>query len=121
MTNDEKLLVLAELLEMDEPSSADFRRLETYLKLAEREIISWRYGYSETKPCSFPDELDGVQLFAVVAGCNTSGAENQTSHSENGISRTFKHSDMIAYIRANVTPYVGVISRSGDVYASDEY
>lgn len=121
MTNDEKLIALTALLREPEPSADDYRLYTTYLKLAEREIISWRYGSADNRPLVLPEEYDTVQLFAVIAGLNTSGAENQTSHSENGISRTFKHTDMIAYIRANVTPYVGVISLAGDYDAADEY
>lgn len=121
MTREEKLIALASLLEIEKPLSSDYRRLEVYLNLAEREILSWRYGYADKKPCGLPEELEGVQLFAVIAGYNTAGAENQLSHSENGISRTFKHSDMIAYIHANVTPYARVISVGDGDYAPDEY
>ena len=39
---------------------------------------------------------------AVLAGYNMIGAENQTSHTENNISRAFKYSDMLDYIRNNV-------------------
>ena len=50
-----------------------------------------------------------TQVHAVIAGYSISGAENQTAHSENGISRSFKYEDMIAYIRSHVIPIVKVI------------
>lgn len=67
-----------------------------YLEMAESEILSWS-GAESISP-----NYDTVQIMAVIAGYNLLGAENQTSHSENGISRVFKYSDMLAYIRNNV-------------------
>lgn len=67
-----------------------------YLSMAESEILSWS-GAESVSP-----EYDTVQTMAVIAGYNLIGAENQTSHSENGISRVFKYADMVAYIRSNV-------------------
>jgi hypothetical protein len=68
---------------------------------------------SETITVTYRDgylvEYDMVQIMACVAGYGLSGAENQTSHNENGIQRSFKHSDMIDYIHAHVLRYVGVI------------
>lgn len=54
-------------------------------------------------------EFDTVVISACVAGYGISGAEGQTSHSENGIGRSFKYEDMVAYIRGHVSAYVGVI------------
>ena len=55
-----------------------------------------------------PERYDGTQIYAVVAGYTHAGAEGQTAHSENGISRTFKYSDMVDYIHNNVTAIVRV-------------
>lgn len=117
MTRDEKLRAVLDILGTDEPSPEYIRLIGLYLDMAEREILAWRYSYAENRPCVLPSEFDTVQLFAVIAGINTAGAENQLSHTENGVSRSFKHSDMISYIRANVTPYAGIITRdkTGDL------
>lgn len=69
----------------------------------EGETITVRY--SEAALVRF----DNVQIMACVAGYGLSGAENQTAHSENGISRTFKYEDMVAYIRSHVPAYCGVV------------
>jgi len=53
-------------------------------------------------------EFDTTMVMAVVNGYSQSGAEGQTGHSENGISRQWKYEDMVAYIRAHVAPMVGV-------------
>ncbi len=67
-----------------------------YLKMAESEILSWS-GAKSVSPL-----YDTVQIMAVIAGYNMIGAENQTSHTENNISRAFKYPDMVSYIRNNV-------------------
>lgn len=54
-------------------------------------------------------QFDTVQVMACVAGYGISGAENQASHSENGISRTFRYSDMVDYIHDHVPQYLGVV------------
>lgn len=77
--------------------------LGVYLSLAAAEIISWS-GAGE-----FPAKYDVTQIMAVIAGYNLQGAEGQTSHSENGISRQWKHEDMVAYIRNHVIPYAVVL------------
>ena len=109
MTETDKLLMLKTLLGVTDTTEDE--QFKVFLTAAAREIVAWRYSYSseaDTKT-SVPPEYEMTQIYAVIAGFSQSGAEGQQSHSENGISRTFKHADMIAYIRANVVPYVGVL------------
>ena len=106
MTDAEKLEMLKTLLGIT--NTASDALLTVYLKAAGSEILAWRYSYvAESAPIAVPTEYEMTQVFAVVSGFSQSGAENQVTHSENGISRTFKYADMIAYIRANVIPLVG--------------
>lgn len=107
MTTDEKLSMVKTVLELS--GNTEDARIKVYLTAAEKEILSWRYSLSSQKVTAVPEEYEMTQVFAVVAGYSQSGAENQTSHSENGISRSFKHEDMVAYIRTHVTPFVGII------------
>lgn len=93
-------------------------RIGVYLIAAAREILSWRFSYAGSYPSfterdGVPVEYEMTQVFAVIAGYSQSGAENQTAHSENGISRTFKYEDMVAYIRRHVIPMAGVMGGSG--------
>lgn len=109
MTETEKLVMLKTMLgesDMDEDE-----QLKVFLSAAAREIIAWRFSYSSgaAEITAVPAEYEMTQIYAVIAGFSQSGAENQTAHSENGISRSFRFPDMIAYIRANVVPYVGVL------------
>ena len=88
--------------------SISLETVEAYLSFAESAIIAHKYANVSNKPTEFPSSLEPVQIQAVIAGLSMSGAENQLSHTENGISRTFKYSDMLQYIQRNVPAYVGV-------------
>lgn len=92
MAFDDKINKIKLILGGDEKEDV----IGVYLEMAESEILSWS-GAESISP-----NYDTVQIMAVIAGYNLLGAENQTSHSENGISRVFKYSDMLAYIRNNV-------------------
>lgn len=106
MTNDEKIELIMPLLDDDSISG---EKIEAYLTLAEKALISHRYAHSSQKVTEVPEEYEYVQIQAVIVGLGLSGAEGQKSHSENGISRAFKYSDMVDYIHRNVPAYVGVI------------
>lgn len=105
MTTPEKLLMVKELMGLT--GDAYDARITAFLDTAEHEILAWRFSYASEKPEVLPEELDSVHVMAVVAGFSQSGAEGEMTHSENGISRTFKFPDMVAYIRANVVPMAG--------------
>ena len=107
MSDTEKLSMVKSMLGFEDTSEDE--KLMAYLTASQKEILGWRYSYCEEIPTEIPAEYEMTQVVAVIAGYSQSGAENQTSHSENGISRTFKYEDMIAYIRSHVTPFVGVI------------
>lgn len=84
--------------------------LVVYLSLARTEILSWLYsGKIPDGVDDVPARYEPTQIMAVVAGYGLMGAENQTSHAENGISRSFKYSDMLQYIKGNVIPYARVM------------
>lgn len=111
MSEEQKLDMLASVLGLQMLDSATEDVLTAYLALAKSEILAWRYSLSPLyrEITELPAEYETVQIFAVVAGFTQRGAEGQSAHSENGISRTFSHADMIHYIHANVQPICGVI------------
>lgn len=108
MSDESKLSMVKALLDMSADDTKD-ELISTYLIMAEREIVSWRYSYTDLDVVTVPDEYEMTQVMAVVAGFSQGGAENQLAHNENGIYRTFKYEDMIAYIRAHVIPYCKVM------------
>lgn len=108
MTDAEKLVQLKALLQITDTTQD--ATLAVYLSLARDEILSWLYsGKTPEGVTDVPERYIPTQIMAVVAGYGLMGAENQTAHSENGISRTFKYSDMVQYIRANTFAYVQVV------------
>lgn len=110
MTQTQKVEMLRTLLSNDD-AAPDDDVLAAYLNVAESEILSWRYSFSTDNdvPQSCPPEYEMTQIHAVLAGLTTSGGEGETAHSENGISRTFRYPDMMAYVRANVRPICKVV------------
>lgn len=103
MTDAEKLVMLKSILNIADTSMDD--KLGVYLSMSSTEILNWMYinypdGVPEGK--TMPSKYDMVQIYAVIAGFNAEGGENQYKHTENGIVREWHYTDMIEYIRAHV-------------------
>jgi len=109
MINFEKIEMIKTLLDFPRDDTSLNELISTYLLMAEKEIIAWRYSFSKERVSGVPEEYEMTQVMAVVAGYSQGGAENQLAHGENGITRTFKYSDMVAYIRAHVIPICKVV------------
>lgn len=114
MLAEEKLIMLKSMMGTPEEELPSDDSLQNWLLFAEREILAWMYRAYPSVPEQaevVPPEYEMVQIMAVVVGYSLSGAEGQTSHSENGIGRTFKYADMTDYIHRNVIPvaYVGAV------------
>lgn len=108
MTTTEKLECVKALLKITDTTYD--AELTVYLSFAKDEIISWLYsGKPPDNLSDVPAQYEPTQIMAVIAGFSQSGAEGQLAHSENGISRTWKYEDMVAYIRSHVCAYVQVI------------
>ena len=91
--------------------TAEDALINVYLTLAAQEILNWKYSLIGI-PEGMTDvdtEDEVVQIHAVIAGYNIRGAENQNSHNENQIYRTFDAKDMVDYIRNKIIPYAKVV------------
>ena len=82
--------------------------LSAYISHAQEECALWEY-----RLIKMPEDLDLTQydstvINAVINGLSIRGAEGETQHSENGLLRGFKYSDMADYIHAHVTPYARI-------------
>lgn len=110
MTDAQKLATVKTLLE-DGGEMPSNDKLDTYITLAGNEILAWKYHLIGGVPedvTDVPAVDETAQVFAVIAGYTHAGAEGETHHSENGVVRTFKYTDMVGYIRENVLPYARV-------------
>lgn len=108
MTQAEKLSVLKTMLGITDTSQDAV--LSVYLSFAKQEILAHLYSLipQPDDVTDVPVRYESVQVAACMAGFNLRGAENQTSHTENGTSRSFKYADMVLYIQSNVIPYARV-------------
>lgn len=104
MTEDEKLTALKAMVGSSDSDDV----LSTYLKLAGRKIIARAYPYDNTVT-EVPIQYDTLQCEIAAYMLNKRGAEGQTSHSENGITRAYENADVPSSMLKIVVPYVGVI------------
>lgn len=111
MTDAQKLTTVQTLIEDGSGYMPSNETLNTYIQAAGNEILAWMYHLVGGVPQDVtvvPSKYEGIQIYAVVVGWTHAGAEGETAHTENGVRRDFKYSDMLDYIHNNVLPYVRV-------------
>jgi hypothetical protein len=109
MTNAEKLTmvrVMGNVSNDDTDWSDDI--LLTYLAIAGRKIIDRAYPYDDTVE-DVPRRYELLQCEIAVYLLNKRGAEGETSHSENGISRSYENADIPESLLSVISPFCGVI------------
>lgn len=104
MTEEEKLIALKAMV----GGSDDDEVLLVYLKLAGRKILAKAYPYDDTVR-NVPAQYSLLQCEIAAYLLNKRGAEGQTSHSENGITRAYENGDVPASMLKSVIPYAGVM------------
>lgn len=104
MTEGEKLTALKAMVGGSDTDEV----LSTYLVLAGRKIIAKAYPY-DPNVTKVPVQYEHLQLEIAIYMLNKRGAEGQTSHSENGISRSYENADIPKSMLRSITPNVGVI------------
>ena len=101
----DKLQTLKTLIGVDD-SEDDL--LLTLLSLAEGKILERLYPYDHSKE-TMPTRYAGKQIEIAAYLYNKQGAEGQTAHSENGISRTYESADVPESMLRGIAPFVGGI------------
>lgn len=104
MTQDEKLTALKAMVGTSDTDDV----LSTYLTLAGRKIIAKAYPFQNTVT-EVPVQYEYLQIEIAAYMLNKRGAEGQTSHTENGITRQYENADIPASMLKAVTPHCGVI------------
>ena len=104
MTDEEKLQMLKQIVGEGYPESI----LSTYLTLAAQKIIRRAYPYDNTVT-AVPSQYEALQVEIAAYLIEKRGAEGETAHSENGISRTYESADVPESLIGSVTPYCGVV------------
>lgn len=106
MTQGEKIKSLRIML--GDSDDAD-DTLSTYLDFAGRKIIARAYPYGSAQT-EVPAQYETLQIEIALYMLNKRGAEGETAHTENGITRNYGAADVPEEMLRIVTPHVGVIS-----------
>lgn len=107
MTSDEQISILRAMVGTDEAESV----LASFLSLAGSKIINRAYPFNPNVS-TVPERYRSLQVEIAAYMMNKRGAEGQTGHSENGVSRTYGSADVPEAMLSAVTPYAGVISHA---------
>ena len=97
-----------ERLKLRIPENDNELELEDVLESAKAVILSRRYPFGE-QPLEIEDRYKDLQIRIAVEMYNKRGVEGQTSHSENGVSRTYSSANVSEELLREITPKVGVV------------
>lgn len=82
--------------------------LSTYLMLAGQKIINKAYPY-DSSITEVPARYQTLQVEIAAYMLNKRGAEGQTGHTENGITRQYENADVPSSMLKSVVPCCGVV------------
>lgn len=82
--------------------------VSTYLKLAGSKICRRAYPF-DPAVTEVPEQYQFLQVEMAVYLLNKRGAEGQTGHTENGISRSYESGDVPESMLRQVVPMAGVL------------
>ena len=106
MTNEEKLIRLEALIS---PDVADANLLSVLLEQAEGIVLNKRYPFGAPEGATIPSAYEHIQLQIAVELFSKMGAEGQTAHNENGISRTYEAADVSPSLLRRIVPVCGSV------------
>jgi hypothetical protein len=82
--------------------------LEDILESAKAVILSRRFPFGE-QPLEIEERYKDLQIRIAVEMFNKRGAEGETAHSENGVSRSYSSASVSEELLREITPKVGVV------------
>lgn len=106
MTNEEKISRLEVLIS---PDTASTELLLSLLEIAEGIVLNKRYPFGPPEGAVIPAMYEHIQLQIAVELFSKMGAEGQTSHSENGINRTYESADISPSLLKRIVPMCGSV------------
>jgi hypothetical protein len=86
----------------------DDRELEDILESAKAVILSRRFPFG-AQTTEIEDRYKDLQIRIAVEMFNKRGAEGETAHSENGVSRSYASANVSEDLLKEITPKVGVV------------
>ena len=108
MLDVEKLIVLRSMIGNNDAPEWSEDILLAYLTIAGQKIINRAYPYKMDIK-TVPPKYEILQCEIAAYLLNKRGAEGETSHSENGISRSYESADVPESLIGAVTPFCGVM------------
>lgn len=84
--------------------------ISAFLELAGDAIYHYADPYKQTDKNELIEQYGGVQTRAAAYFLNKRGAEGESGHSENGISRSYESADLPETLLREITPICGVVS-----------
>lgn len=102
MTNDEKIEQMQIMLGEDYKP----RLLGVYLQKAKSMILNKRFPFGYLVEQEVEAQYEQLQIELAICLFNERGAEGQSSHNENGVSRSWRSKDEIML---EVVPYANVL------------
>lgn len=106
MTTAEKL---AKLVVLIEPDTASTDLLDYLLEQAEGIVLNRRYPFGPPEGATVPQVYEHTQIQIAVELYSKMGAEGQTGHSENGVSRSWEAADISPSLLRRIVPMVGSV------------
>ena len=82
--------------------------LEDILESAKAVILSRRFPFGE-QPTEIENKYKDLQIRIAVEMFNKRGAEGETAHNENGVSRTYASANVSEDLLKEITPKAGVV------------
>ena len=106
MTNTEKLERFKVLIL---PDTASIDVLSFLLEQAEGIVLNQRYPFGVPENVAVPVAYEHIQLQIAVELFSKLGAEGQTGHNENGVSRTWESGDVSQRLLKRIVPVAGSV------------
>jgi hypothetical protein len=106
MTNSEKITRITALIS---PDTASTDLLETLLEQAKGIVLNRRYPFGVPEGSEVPAQYEHIQIRIAVELFSKMGAEGQTGHSENGVSRTYEAADVSPSLLKQIIPVIGSV------------
>lgn len=105
MTDTEKLTMLKAMT-----GEKDESVLSTYLSIAGNKVLKRAYPFDNTVTV-VPDRYAYNQVEIAAYLVNKRGAEGETAHSENGISRSYEDGDVPPTLLREIVPCASIIGK----------
>lgn len=90
-------------------TESEENQLSVLLQFSGQKILNQRYPFSDEVPSEVPGRYRTLQVRIAAELYSKIGAEGQTTHSENGISRAWESADVAQGLLSEVIPYLGVV------------